>query len=82
MLGFVATGGGNVATTAGVAAEALAFVGVSLAASRWLGAPIGRLLERLELEFFVLAVFGFVIAMSAIARELDMSEAIGRPWSA
>ena len=77
MLGFVATGGGTVATTAGVTAKALAFVGGSLAASRWLGAPLGRLLSRLELEFFLLAVFGFVIAMSAVAKELGMSEAIG-----
>jgi CPA2 family monovalent cation:H+ antiporter-2 len=77
MLGFVATGGGSVATTAGVTAKALLFVGAALAASRWLGAPIGRLLERLELEFFLLAVFGFVIGMSAVAKELDMSEAIG-----
>ena len=77
MLGFVATGGGSVATTAGVTAKALAFVGASLAVSRWLGAPLGRLLSRLELEFFVLAVFGFVIAMSAVAKGLGMSEAIG-----
>ena len=77
MLGFVATGGGGVATTAGVAAKALLLVGVSLAASRWLGAWLGRLLSRLELEFFLLAVFGFVIAMSALAKELDLSEAIG-----
>jgi K+:H+ antiporter subunit KhtU len=77
MLGFVATGGGSVATTVGVTAKALAFVGGSLAASRWLGAAIGRLLSRLELEFFLLAVFGFVIAMSAVAKGLGMSEAIG-----
>ena len=77
VLGFVATGGGSVATTAGVTLKALAFVAASLAASRWLGASIGRLLGRLELEFFLLAVFGFVIAMSAVAKELDMSEAIG-----
>jgi CPA2 family monovalent cation:H+ antiporter-2 len=77
MLGFVATGGGGVATTAGVTAKALLFVGASLAASRWLGAPIGRLLGRLELEFFLLAVFGFVIAMSAVAKELELSEAVG-----
>ena len=50
---------------------------MSLAASKWLGAHIGRLLERLELEFFLLAVFGFVAGMSAIAIELGMSEAIG-----
>ncbi len=77
VLGFVATGGGDVATTAGVTTKALVFVAVSLAASKYLGARIGRLLERLELEFFLLAVFGFVAGMSAIAIELDMSEAIG-----
>ena len=67
VLGFVATGGGGAATTALVTTKALLFVGASLAASRWLGAPIGRLLSRLELEFFLLAVFGFVIGMSAFA---------------
>ena len=49
----------------------------SLAASKWLGVHIWRLLERLELEFFLLAIFGFVVGMGAIALELDMSEAIG-----
>ncbi len=77
VLGFVATGGGGVATTAGVMLKAFGFVAASLAASHWLGARLGRLLARLELEFFLLAVFGFVIAMSAIAKELDLSEAIG-----
>ena len=77
VLGFVATGGGELSTTAGVTAKALLFVAVSIAASKWLGAHIGRLLDRLELEFFVLAVFGFVAGMSAIATQLDMSEAIG-----
>jgi len=77
VLGFVATGGGGLSTTAGVSAEAITFVAASLAVSRWLGAPIGRLLARLELEFFLLAVFGFVVGMSAVAVELDMSEAIG-----
>ena len=77
VLGFVATGGGGVASTAGVTMKAFVFVAASLAASRWLGAWIGRLLDRLELEFFLLAVFGFVIAMSAVAHELELSEAIG-----
>jgi K+:H+ antiporter subunit KhtU len=77
VLGFVATGGGGVGTTAWISTKALLFVGASLAASRWLGAPIGRLLERLELEFFLLAVFGFVVGMSAVAIELGMSEAVG-----
>ncbi len=77
VLGFVATGGGGVGTTAAVAAKALLFVAVSLAASRWLGGAIGRLLGRLELEFFLLAVFGLVIGMSALAVQLDLSEAVG-----
>jgi CPA2 family monovalent cation:H+ antiporter-2 len=77
VLGFVATGGGDLATTAGVSVKALAFVAGSVAVSKWLGAPIGRLLARLELEFFLLAIFGFVAGMSAVAVELDMSEAIG-----
>ncbi len=77
VLGFVATGGGSLSETATVSTKALLFVGVSIAASKWLGAWIGRLLQRLELEFFLLAVFGFVAGMSAIAMELDVSEAIG-----
>ena len=77
VLGFVATGGGELSTTAGVSAKAILFVALSLAASKWLGAHIGRLLQRLELEFFLLAVFGFVVGMSALAIQLDMSEAIG-----
>jgi K+:H+ antiporter subunit KhtU len=77
VLGFVATGGGDLATTATVSTKALLFVAVSLVASKWLGAHIGRQLQRLELEFFLLAVFGFLAGMSALAIQLDMSEAIG-----
>lgn len=77
VLGFVATGGGGVATTTWVSSKALLFVAASLAASRWLGAPLGRLLVRLDLEFFLLAVFGFVVGMSAFAHWLEMSEAVG-----
>lgn len=77
VLGFVATGGGSLGSTAGVSAVALAFVGVSLAVSRWLGPTIGRLLGRLELEFFLIAVFGFVIGMSALAKGLGLSDAVG-----
>ena len=77
VLGFVATGGGGVGTTAWVSSKALLFVAASLAASRWLGPTIGRLLQRLDLEFFLLAVFGFVVGMSAFAYWLEMSEAVG-----
>ena len=77
VLGFVATGGGEVSTSISVSVKALLFVALSIAASKWLGRPIGRLLQRLELEFFLLAVFGFVVGMGAVAIQLDMSEAIG-----
>ena len=77
VLGFVAAGGGGVGTTAWVSSKALLFVAASLAASRWLGPAIGRLLQRLDLEFFLLAVFGFVVGMSALAHWLEMSEAVG-----
>lgn len=77
VLGFVATGGGGIGSTAGTTAIALLFVGASLAASRWLGQTIGRFLGRLELEVFLLVVFGFLIGMSALANELGVSEAVG-----
>jgi CPA2 family monovalent cation:H+ antiporter-2 len=77
LLGFVAAGGGGFADSAGVGASALAFVGISLAAARFLGRHIGRLLARLELEFFLLAVFGLVVGMAALASELGISEAVG-----
>ncbi len=77
VIGFVATSGGGAGTTALVTTKALLFVAGSLAASHWLGAPIGRLLSRLDLEFFLLAVFGFVVGMSAFAHWLDLSEAVG-----
>ncbi len=48
-----------------------------LAASRWLSGPIDRALDRLPLEFFLLAVFGLLIGSAAVADELGLSEAIG-----
>jgi CPA2 family monovalent cation:H+ antiporter-2 len=78
LLGFVGSGGGGSGgETAALIAKALAFVGLSLAASRWLAPLIDRLLDRLALEFFVLFVFGFLISMAAIAEWLGISEAIG-----
>ena len=55
----------------------LLFVGLSLAASRWLARPLDRLLDRLPLEFFLLFTLGFVVGMAALAQELGLSEAIG-----
>jgi len=77
MLGFAAEGGGGVSDTLVLVAKALGFVTAGLAASRWLPRHIDRLLDRLSLEFFLLAVFGFVVGMAAIADELGLSEAIG-----
>jgi CPA2 family monovalent cation:H+ antiporter-2 len=77
MLGFAAAGGGEVSETLVLVAKALAFVTVGLAASRWLAGPLDRFLDRLPLEFFLLAVFGFLVGTAAIADELGLSEAIG-----
>lgn len=77
MLGFAAAGGGAPSETLVLVAKALGFITVGLAASRWLTRPIDRLLDRLPLEFFLLAVFGFLVASAAVADELGLSEAIG-----
>jgi len=77
VLGFAASGGGEVADTLWIALKALLFITASLAASRFLTRPIDRLLSWLPSEFFLLAVIGLVVGMAAIAEELGLSEAIG-----
>jgi CPA2 family monovalent cation:H+ antiporter-2 len=77
VLGVVAAGGVGLGGTAGAILKAVAFVGLSLLASRYLTRPIDRLLQRLPLEFFLLGVFGFLVAMAAVAKGLGISEAIG-----
>jgi monovalent cation:H+ antiporter-2, CPA2 family len=77
MLGYAAVGGGEISDTLLLVAKALAFITAGLAVSRWLTRPIDRLLDRLPLEFFLLAVFGFLVGTAAIAEELGLSEAIG-----
>ena len=77
MLGFSAAGGGTPSHTLILVAKALAFVTAGVAASRWLRTGVERLLERLPFEFFILAVFGFLVGSAAIAEELRLSEAIG-----
>jgi monovalent cation:H+ antiporter-2, CPA2 family len=77
MLGFAAAGGGGPSDTLVLVAKALGFITVGLAVSRWLSRPLDRLLDRLSLEFFLLAVFGILIGSAAIAEELGLSEAIG-----
>jgi CPA2 family monovalent cation:H+ antiporter-2 len=77
VLGFAASGGGEASETLWLVAKAIGFIAISLAASRWLSGMLDRVLERLSLEFFLLAVFGFLVAMAAVAEELGLSEAIG-----
>jgi CPA2 family monovalent cation:H+ antiporter-2 len=77
LLGFAAAGGGEPSDTLVLVAKALGFVTAGVAASRYLPRTIDRLLDRLSLEFFLLAIFGFVVGTAALADELGLSEAIG-----
>jgi CPA2 family monovalent cation:H+ antiporter-2 len=77
MLGFAAAGGGGPSETLILIAKVLGFITAGVAASRWLSRPFDRLLDRLPLEFFLLFVFGFLVASAALADELGLSEAIG-----
>ncbi len=77
VLGFAAAGGGGLSPTLVAVAKALGFVTVSLAAARFLPRLIDQVLRRLPSEFFLLAVFAWVVGMAAIATLLGISEAIG-----
>jgi CPA2 family monovalent cation:H+ antiporter-2 len=77
VLGFAAGGGATPSDTLVTLAKAIGFIAFSLAVSKWLSNGIDRLLDRLPREFFLLAVFGFLVGMAALAEELGLSEAIG-----
>ena len=77
VLGFAGGGGGELGDTLALVGKAVAFIGLSLAASRWLARPIDRFLDALPREFFLLATFALVVGMAAAARAFDLSEAIG-----
>jgi CPA2 family monovalent cation:H+ antiporter-2 len=77
VLGFAASGGGELAGTLWAVLKALLFLTIALAASRYLRRSIDRLLTWLPSEFFLLAVVAIVVGVSAIAHELELSEAIG-----
>jgi CPA2 family monovalent cation:H+ antiporter-2 len=78
VLGFAAQGGGDATSeTLGLAARAIVFVGLSLAASRWLARPLDRVLDALPREFFLLFTLAFVVGFAALADVLGLSEAIG-----
>jgi len=77
VLGFVSGGGGAVGQTVALVGKAIAFVAVALAVSKWLSGAIDRVLDWLPREFFLLAVFAFLIGAAALAKEVGLSEAIG-----
>ncbi len=77
VLAFAGGGGGELVDTLALVSKAIAFIALSLAASRWLARPIDRLLDALPREFFLLFTFALLIGMSAVAQELGLSEAIG-----
>lgn len=77
VLGFVGSGGGELGETLWVALKALLFLTGSLAASRYLTRPLDRVLAWLPREFFLLFVAAFVVGMAALAKSLEISEAIG-----
>jgi len=77
VLGFAAGGGGAAATTLAVVGKAIGFIALSIAVSRWASGAIDRFLDWLPREFFLLAIFGFLVGMAAVADALGLSEAIG-----
>ncbi|MGH3020488.1 MAG: cation:proton antiporter [Gaiellaceae bacterium] len=77
VLGFAAGGGGGGADTVVLLAKVLGFIVAALAASHWLSRPIDRLLDAMPREFFLLFTVALVVGMSAVAKELGLSEAIG-----
>jgi K+:H+ antiporter subunit KhtU len=77
VLGFASGGGGATGETLALVGKAIAFVAGALAISKWLSGVIDRLLDWLPREFFLLAVFAFLMGAAALAKELGLSEAIG-----
>ncbi len=77
VLGLAGGGGGGLATSLALAGKAIAFIALSLAASRALARPIDLVLDRLPREFFLLFTFALLIGMAALSTELGLSEAIG-----
>jgi K+:H+ antiporter subunit KhtU len=77
VLAFASGGGGGAADTLEIVAKAIAFIAAALAISKWLTGPIDRFLDRLPREFFLLAVFAFLVGSAALAKEIGVSEAVG-----
>ncbi len=77
MVAIAASGGASPGETTWLVVKAVVFIVGSLAASRFLPRLIDRVLDRLPLEFFLLAVFALVVGLAAIAKAMGLSEAIG-----
>ena len=77
VLGFASGGGGAAGETLALVGKAIAFVAAALAVSKWLSGFVDRLLDWLPREFFLLAVFAFLMGAGALAKEVGLSEAIG-----
>jgi monovalent cation:H+ antiporter-2, CPA2 family len=77
VLAFAGGGGGEMEDTLFIVGKAIGFIAIGLALSKWLAPLLDRFLDWLPREFFLLAVFGFVVGLSAVAHELALSEAIG-----
>jgi CPA2 family monovalent cation:H+ antiporter-2 len=77
VLGFAAAGGEGVSPTLVAVAKALGFITTSLIVARVASRHLDRLLDRLPRESFLLVTFGLVVGMAALAKLLDLSEAIG-----
>jgi CPA2 family monovalent cation:H+ antiporter-2 len=77
VLAFAGGGGGEMEDTLFIVGKAIGFIAIGLALSKWLAPLLDRFLDWLPREFFLLAVFGFVVGLSAVAHELGLSEAIG-----
>jgi monovalent cation:H+ antiporter-2, CPA2 family len=77
VLGFVSRGGGGAADTLSTVGKAIAFVALALAVSKWLSGVIDRVLDWLPREFFLLAVFAFLMGAAALGKEVGLSEAVG-----
>jgi K+:H+ antiporter subunit KhtU len=77
VLAFASGGGGATAGTLSLVGKAVGFVAVSLAISKWLSGLIDRVLDWLPREFFLLAVFAFLMGAAALAKEMDLSGAVG-----
>lgn len=76
-LGFSASGGGGAVATVAAFMKAVGFVGVGIVAARFVAHWVSRWFDRLDSELLLLFSLALVAGMSAGAKALGLSEAIG-----